>query len=70
MGGGKEGFYHTVVIQKLDQSILIVFLFMPTLSCDHLINNETISSSWNTEAPYLISWQLTIHIYCSMSILP
>ena len=32
---------------------------MPTLSCDQLINNETISSSLNMEAPYLISWKLT-----------
>ena len=55
--GGKGGFYHTVVIQKLVNFHCL--LLMPTLSCDQLINNETISSSWNMEAPYLISWQLT-----------
>ena len=56
-GGGGGGFYHTVVIQKLVHFNCL--LFMPTLSCDQLINNETISSSWNMEAPYLISWKLT-----------
>ena len=52
-GGG----YHTAVIPKL--VYFNCLLFTPTLSCDQLINNETISSSWNMEAPYLISWRLT-----------
>ena len=56
VGGGrgeKGGFYHTVVIQKLVHFHCL--LLMPTLSCDQLINSETISSSWNMEVPYLIS---------------
>ena len=57
MGGGgrvgKGGFYHAVVIQKIVHFNCL--LLMPKLSCDQLINNETISSSRNMEAPYLIS---------------
>ena len=56
VGGGrgeKGGFYHTVVIQKLVHFHCL--LLMPTLSCDQLINSETISSPWNMEVPYLIS---------------
>ena len=70
-GGGRKG--RVLPYSSYSKIRLVHFnclLFMPTLSCDQLINNETISSSWNMEAPYLISWQLTIHIYWSMSILP
>ena len=56
-GGLRGGGYHTAVIPKL--VYFNCLLFTPTLSCDQLINNETISSSWNMEAPYLISWRLT-----------
>ena len=59
--GGKRGFYHTVVVQNKVHLLQLVHFIAcySTLSCDQLINNEAISSSWSMEAPCLISQQLT-----------